>query len=217
MAIVNAAGSQFAYGATFGTTVTATAFTNATSAVITAAGHGIVVGDFVEILDSPWQRLTGRVFRASAVATNDVTLEGCDTSSTTLFPASGGVGTTYRRIITWTNITQVVRDIEISGGDLKTADITGIADVVEKAIPTFRSPPTLGLPFFADASMSWLAALRTATVDNSIKSFRMITPAGNRVVLSGYASIVDFQNVTDSIWRGRLDVLGIAPVTAYAT
>ena len=44
--------------------------------------HGVVVGDFVE-LTSGWDLANGRVFRVSAVATNDITFESINTSSTT--------------------------------------------------------------------------------------------------------------------------------------
>lgn len=217
MSVINSAGSQIHYATAFGTTVTATAFTNASSAVITAVGHGITVGDFVQIITSPWQRLEGRVFRASVVATNDVTLEGCDTTNTTLFPAAGGIGTTYRRITTWTAMTQIARDIEIGGGDLKKADITFLSDVIEKQQPTFRAPPTLGLPFFFDPSLSWLSGIRTLSDTQASGIFRLTAPSGAKILVNGFVSLNEIPQNRDGVFQARVDVDGIALPTTYAT
>lgn len=86
MAIIIATGTGVDIASTYGASVNMTAITNATEAVATlAAGHGVVVGDFLEVT-SGWQRLTGRIVRVKTVATNDVTLESINTSSTSLFP-----------------------------------------------------------------------------------------------------------------------------------
>ena len=93
MAITLATGTQVAIASTYGTASNVTAATNAAECVLTvAAGHGIVVGDFVEFT-SGWDLATGRIFRVKTVATNDVTLEGFNTTSTTNFPAGTGTGT----------------------------------------------------------------------------------------------------------------------------
>src|SRR5688572_11152068 len=103
MSVVNAAGSVFAIASTYGSTVAITAASNASACVLTAASHGASVNDYVEIVSSGWGRMEKRVFRVSVVASNDITLEGFDTSSTTLFPAGQGTGT-VRRISAWTNL-----------------------------------------------------------------------------------------------------------------
>lgn len=217
MAVINAAGSQFYLAGTFGSSVSGTTFTNAANAVITAAGHGCSVGDFIEILSSPWQRLEGRVFRISNIATNDLTLEGCDTSNTSLFPAAGGVGTTFRRVITWVTLTQISRDIEWTGGDLKTTDRTFISDVLEKEMPTYRGATSLGLPYFFDASLSWLTTARGFSDASATSILRMVTPNGQRAVQNGYIILNEVPTIRDNALVARLDCKGIALPTIYAT
>src|SRR5574337_1437474 len=135
MAIIKTVGTSFAIGATYGTQFTVTAISNATAAVATlSASHGVTVGDIIE-LTSGWDLANLRVFRVSALATNDATLEGFDTSDTSKFPAGGGVGT-GREVSTWTNITQVTPEFAISGGDQNFADTTTIANLVRQQIPT---------------------------------------------------------------------------------
>ena len=114
--IVN--GSVPSIAATFRSTATITGISNAAAAVASlGAGHGTVVGDFVEIVSSGWSRLVGRVFRVSNVATNDVTLEGCDTTSTATFPAGQGAGT-LRAVLTW-----VQKAMDWSSSTLKATSI----------------------------------------------------------------------------------------------
>ena len=83
MAITISTGTVAAIASTYGSAVNMTAITNASEAVATlAAAHGVVVGDFLEVT-SGWGRLDKRIVRAKTVATNDVTFEGINTTSTT--------------------------------------------------------------------------------------------------------------------------------------
>ena len=164
-----------------------TAATNATETVVTlAAGHGVVVGDFLEIT-SGWDLLTGRIVRAKAVSTNDVTLEGINTSSTTNYPAGTGTGT-IRRITAWTTISQV-QSFSTAGGDLNFADITTITDKTQKQIPTTRSAQTFNLTIFDDASTAGQIAVQAASDASTPAAFRIVFPNASRMVINGYWSI----------------------------
>ncbi|MBX9736527.1 MAG: phage tail protein, partial [Phycisphaerales bacterium] len=173
MANIIITGSQFAFASTYGTATNVTAATNVANAVLTlAAGHGTVVGDFLEVLASGWGRAEGRVFRASNVSTNDVTFEGLDTTDTNLFPAGGAVGSTVRRITAWTGLTQVGREIDISGNELETADATYVTDLQRKSVPIFRSPVNVTLPIFFDPSLPWVSAARAVSNANAVRALR---------------------------------------------
>ena len=151
-----------AIGATFGTSTNITAITNAASAVATfAAGHGIVVGDYVEITASGWPLLANRVFRASAVSTNDVTLLGADTSSTTLYPAGAGAGSTGRRIITWVAIQQVNADgLTVDGGEQQFEVGQYIDASLQFRFPTLKTPINAEMIVDDDQSMThWSTVL----------------------------------------------------------
>jgi hypothetical protein len=218
MANIIATGAQFAFATTYGAAVNVTAATNAANAVLTlAAGHGTVVGDFVEIASSGWGRAEGRVFRASVVSTNDVTFEGLDTTDTSLFPAGGAVGSSVRRITAWTSITQVGREIQITGNELETGDATYISDLVRKNVVLFRAPTNVTLPIFFDPSLSWVPAARTATNANAIRAMRAIWPGGARTIFNGYVSYSDAPTIQDGTLRTTFELLGQSVPTTYAT
>lgn len=218
MANIIATGAQFSFASGYGTAATATAFTNAANAVATLnTGHGLLVGDFAEITTSGWGRAEGRVFRVSAVSGNDVTFEGLDTTDTNLFPAAGGVGTTVREISAWTSITQVGREIQITGNELETGDATYITDLVRKNVVLFRAPTNVTLPIFFDPSLAWVAAARAATNANAIRAMRAIWPGGARTIFNGYVSYSDAPTVQDGTLRTTFELLGQSIPTTYAT
>ena len=192
MAITLATGSIFAIAKTYGTSVNMTAVTNSatatTEAVATlAAGHAVVVGDYLE-MTSGWGRLDKRVVRAKVVATNDITLEGVITYDTAKFPAGTGIGS-IRRITAWSNLSQV-KDVSSGGGDQQYADITCIDDVVERKIPTIRSAVTTDLTVFDDPTLSWYADVTTASDSATPYGLRIITPNGARLVSNAYWSLM---------------------------
>ena len=155
MTITLSTGTIIAIAKTYGSAVTMSALSNAAEAVATlAVGHGCVVGDYLEVT-SGWGRLNGRIVRVKTVATNDITFEGINTVSTTVYPAGTGTGT-IRRITVWTNLSQI-QEIGSSGGDLQYADITAIDDVVAQHMPTIRSPVTMNLKTFDDPTLAWAA------------------------------------------------------------
>jgi hypothetical protein len=187
MSITLATGTQVGIASTYGASVVMSAITNASSAVATlAGGHGVVVGDFLEVT-SGWDLLTARIVRVSVVATNDVTFEGIDSSSTTNYPAGTGTGT-IRRITAWTAITQI-QGIDTGGGDLNFADITTIVDRIQKQIPTTRSPIQLTFTTFDDPTLGWYSVARTASESSIATGIRIIFPNSTRLVANGYYSL----------------------------
>lgn len=216
MSITKTTGTQFAIGTTYGTQFTITAITNASPAVATlSASHGVTVGDFIEIT-SGWDLANKRVFRASAVATNDVTLEGFNTTDTNLFPTGSGIGT-GREITAWTSITQVTPDFSPSGGDQNYANITTVADQIQKQIPTDRNPFAVSIPLFFDPAASWFSSVQTASASGSLYAFRMIFPNSSRLVASAYWSLRGIPTNQDSTLRDQIDLTFAALPTVYAT
>ena len=185
MAISVSTGAVVAIASTYAAAVNMTAITNAANAVATlAAGHGTVVGDILEIATSGWGRIQGRLFRVSAVATNDVTLEGLNTTSTTAYPAGLGTGT-VRRITAWTTLSQI-QSITSSGGDLQFADITSIADTVQKQIPTIRGAVNVAITYFDDETLSWVSAVNAANDARTPYAVRFNFPNGAKTVANAY-------------------------------
>jgi len=76
MALSLPTGTKVSIGSAVGTSYAFTAATNATETVLTvAAGHGLVVGDYI-VVRSSWSLLDYRIARVKTVVTNSVTLEG---------------------------------------------------------------------------------------------------------------------------------------------
>lgn len=216
MAITLATGTLVAIASTYGSSVNMTAITNASSAVATlAGGHSVVVGDFLEVT-SGWDRLNARIVRVSAVSTNDITFEGIDTSSTSLYPAGTGTGS-IRRITAWTNLSQITSDINVSGGEQQFADITTLTDRTQKRIPTVRGAVSVTLPFFDDPSLSWYGTVRTASDTATATAVRMIFPNNSRLVANAYWSLQTVPTIEDSTLRASISLSFAADPTRYAT
>lgn len=185
MAIYKSQGLQLAIASTFGATKTMSAVSNASEAVATLeASHGVIVNDIIEVT-SGWTRLDGRVVRAGAVATNDVTLEDVDTSSTSNYPAAEGAGT-IREITAWTSLSQVRRDITSGGGGFEQDDITFITDTRQRNRPGLAQPSTLDLTAFFDPSLSWVSVVRTAARGGTRTPFRMTLSGSQKIYGNAY-------------------------------
>ena len=194
MAITIATGTVVAIAQTYGSSFNITAITNANPAVATlAVGHGTVVGDFIEIT-SGWEALDRRVVRVSAVATNDVTLEGVNTTNTTTFPAGGGTGS-VRRITAWANLSQI-QSIDTSGGDQNFTDATSISNFQQVQIPTTRSPITTSFTIYSDPALSWYTQVNAADVARTPFAVRMVFPDGKRLAGNAFWSISPVPQIT---------------------
>ncbi|MFO0270905.1 MAG: phage tail tube protein [Gemmatimonadota bacterium] len=173
--IVN--GSVPSIAATFRATATITAITNGANAVATlGAGHGTVVGDFVEIVSSGWSRLVGRVFRVSAVSTNDVTLEGCDTTSTATFPAGQGAGT-LRAVLSWTDLQQI-NELNITGGEQQFQEGQYIDNPLQFRFPTNQTPIDVSFNVDDDQAMTFWTQVRAAAASLANRPIRIRDATG---------------------------------------
>lgn len=213
MAITLAVGTSVAIASAYAANKNVTAITNAASMVATfEASHGVVLGDFVEFT-SGWDRLNQRVLKAGNVSTNDITF-AVDTSSTSRYPAGSGTGTA-REISTWTNIGQITKDIQVGGGEQRYADITTLADVIDKQIPTRRSPITVTLPLFFDNSLGYVATVRTASDTAAVTAVRFTYPNGTVLVANAYWSYQEVPTIQDDTLRGSIDLTFAALPAVY--
>lgn len=216
MSVTKTAGTQFAIGSTYGTGFTVTAITNANPAVATlSASHGVIVGDFIE-LTSGWDLANGRIFRISAVATNDVTLEGFNASDTTKYPAGTGTGT-GREVTAWTTLSQISPDFSVQGGDQNFADTTFVSNLIRTQIPTDRNSITCTLPIFYDPTLAWFSTVRTAAEASTPYAFRMIFPNNSRLVVGAYWSLRGVPTNQDGTLRDAIDLSFIGSPTVYST
>lgn len=184
MSLVVADGSLLSIASTYGTSVVMSAITNATEAVATlGAGHGVVVGDFLQV-NSAWPDLDGKILRAKIVAANDVTLEGFNTVDVSKFPAAGGAGTILR-ITAWTNIGQIL-SIGKEGGGQNYYDYQFMNELQSRRIPTTKEPLVLAFKMADDIALAQQGILRTAENSGIPKAVRLIFRNGSRTVANGY-------------------------------
>ena len=181
-------GTNISIAKTYGPSVAMTGITNSVDAVTPAvatlaAGHSVVVGDYIEIT-SGWDLLNNRIARVSNVATNAVTLEGVITFGTSKYPAGTGNGS-IRRITAWSQLSQL-KDMSASGGDQQFADITSISDRTTKQVPTVRSAVTTNITVFDDPNLSWYADVTTASDSSTPYGLLMIFPNNSRLVANAY-------------------------------
>lgn len=184
---------KFSIAKTYGASVVMSALTNATEAVATlAAGHSVVVGDFLEIT-SGWGLLNGRIVRVSAVNTNNVTLEGVNTSSTAKYPAGAGIGS-IRRITAWDQLSQI-KNVSGAGGEQQFADATSLDDDIEVKIPTIKSAKTMTLEFFDDPLLPWYSTVQAAS-DAVVPTGVLISPPNNsKIVANAYWGLMKEPNI----------------------
>lgn len=156
-------GTRFYIATAFASSLTTSSATNAAECVLgMTSTTGLAVGDYVEVT-SGWGRLNRRVFRLKAVSANtSVTLEGADTSSTSLFTAGSGAGS-VRKVTTWQEIDQVTA-ITSSGGGSKKVDYEYVASDVSYSINNGFEATSYTMTLDSDSiSTPGYIALRTLT------------------------------------------------------
>lgn len=176
------------------------AITNASPAVMTlSSGHGLVNADFVEV-NSNWDLLNGRIARITGSATTAASLEGIDTSSTTLYPAGGGVGN-VRRITGWTPI-PLLADPTLNGGEQQFVDVPELAKQRTGKLPGEVSAIDLSMPVYYEAlpsaGVARVIAVQAAGLPVAI---RITHPSGDVIVANGYWSIRRFPSISRTAAR----------------
>ena len=175
-----------------------TAVSNADPAVATlAAAHGIEQGDVIE-LTSGWSRLGGKVVRAGAVSTNDVNLDGINTSDEAKYPAGSGVGS-VREVSGWTQISQIL-EFAAQGGEQQFATFSFLEDSFERQIPTNKSAASISLSIGDDQTLPWYDVLVAADEDRQPRALRIALPSGAVIYYNVYVSI----NKTPSLSQGEV-------------
>lgn len=214
MSVVLSQGTQLAIASAYGASKAMSAITNAVEAVATLeAAHGIIVGDIFEVT-SGWDRLSGRVVRAKTVATNDVTLELVDTSSTTYYPAASGVGT-IREVTTFTQITQI-DNVSASQPSVNFVDVTTLSDQTTKRIPSLDNFPDLTASVLYDPNLSWVPIVLAASLSNSIVAVRLTLANGSKVYANGYIKMSSFPQIsTGQAVKNSITLTFNSAATAY--
>lgn len=194
MAVSLPNGALVAIASGYGTSKTMSAVSNAAEAVSTLeASHGVVEGDFIEVT-SGWSRLDSKIVRAGTVSTNDVNLEGINTTSTSVYPAGGGTGS-VREITGWTQLSQILESSS-TGGEQQFLDYQFLEADAAKRIPTFKAPAGLTFRVADDPTLAGYVLAKTANDDREPRAVRVTLPNGAILLYNAYISLAPSPSLT---------------------
>ena len=89
--------------------------------------------------------------------------------------------------------------------------------MIQKQVPTTRSPVSVTLPFFFDPSLSWYSGVVTLSDTTALAGFRASFPNGSKLVANSYWSIRKVPTVEDSTLRSEVVLAFSADPIVYAT
>lgn len=209
-------GSTFFIASTIAAAKTVTAISNAAEAVVSCTGHGFSNGDPV-IIYSGWGRINKRAFRVKAAATDSFTLEGCDTTNTNFFPATGGAGT-VQKITAFTQITSVMNP-QTSGGDPKTSTYKFVESDVEYSINDGFTATSYTLELDADSiGGAGYTALKSLTEVQTDTVLKIVTRSGSPSFVPCTVALNEALNMQDGqINRVKVAFNGNNRLTRYAS
>ncbi|SEL12037.1 Phage tail tube protein, TTP [Roseateles sp. YR242] len=194
MAVSLPNGTTFAMASGYGTAIVMSDVSNATEAVATlAAGHGLVVGDYAEVT-SGWSRLTGRIMKVKAVATNQVTFAKLNTSNVNSYPATLGAGT-VRKITGWTPIQQITNTSK-DGGEQQFVTFQFLEADSEGRIPTVKSASGMTIQIADDPDLPGFALLQLANDDRQPRALKAALPNTKEILYNGYVGFDDNPSMT---------------------
>jgi hypothetical protein len=178
-------GGTFEHAATYAAALPFSAITNATSAICTVVGATLVVGDIV-LVTSGWTALNNKVVRVSAATATAITLEGVDTTSTTIYPAGSGVGS-LKKIMTWVQIPQIT-DVAFSGGDQNYQDVVFLEDAQGRQIPTDKAAASMVLTVADDPTLAYVPIVQAADIAQTVQAARLNLPGTDKLYYGAYTS-----------------------------
>lgn len=187
-------GTVLSIASGYATSKNMTAISNATEAVATLeASHGLVIGDYVEVT-SGWSRLTGRIMKVKAVATNDVTFTKMNTSNVASYPAGAGVGS-VRKISGFTPIQQITNTSK-DGGEQQFATYQFLEADTEGRLPTIKSASGMTIQIADDPDLPGFPLLQTANDDRAPRAIKGVLPNTKEILYNGYVSFDDNPSLT---------------------
>lgn len=216
MAVSLPNGSIVAIASGYGASKAMTAISNATEAVATLeASHGVVENDYLEVT-SGWSRLNARIVRADSVATNDVTFEDINTSSTTRYPAGSGTGS-VREISGWTQLAQIIGSTS-EGGEQQFVNYQLLEADAEVRIPTTKSPAGITFTVADDPTLAGYIIAQTANDDRLPRAIRITLSNGAILLYNAYVSLSPIPSLTvNEVMSSQVTLSLLAEPTRYAS
>lgn len=136
---------------------------------------------------SGWARLTDRIVRVDDSTSGTFELEGIDTSSTSLFPTGGGVGT-CREITGWTQLAQIL-DSTSEGGEQQYWTGQFLESDREIRIPTTKSAAGINFQIADDPSLPGYQLAKVANDDREPRAVMITLSNGQKLLYKAYISL----------------------------
>lgn len=187
-------GTIFSLATAFASAKTVTIVTNASSAVVTAVGHGYSNGDAVRFPTSGWGRLANRVFEIAGVTTDTFTIP-LDTTDTSVFPAAAGIGS-VQKISTFVQLTKLMNPAT-SGGDAKQVTYKFVDSDVEYSINDGFTATSYSLELDDDTTTAGYIAAKALTDVQTDTVLKMLLRSGSRVYIPGKVALNDVPVLQD--------------------
>lgn len=194
---------------------TVSGISNANPGVASCVGNGYANGDFVEVT-SGWSRLTEKVVRVSAAATDAFDLEGIDTTLTSIYPGGGGGGS-VRRISGWTQLAQILTTAT-DGGDQQFLTYQFLEGDSQKRIPTFKNAAGLTLSVADDPTQPGYQLASAANDDRLPRAVKVTLPNGSVILYNAYVSLDKTPSMTvNEIMACQVTLSFLAEVVRYTS
>lgn len=174
-------GTIFSITTTLATATVTTTISNANPGVATSTAHGYTAGDIL-MLSAVSGKLDKRIVRVSAPVTNSFSLEGINTTSTSLYPSGFGVGSA-QEASGFTPISQVT-DVTSAGGEQQFYNWVYLEDGRQRQRPTFKNARSITLVMDYDPSLAWHDALLTADQLGTEAVLLASLPSGAKIYYS---------------------------------
>jgi len=208
-------GSTVFLGSSVGSALTVTAATNANPCVMTSTAHGLSNGDYV-IVTSGWSRLNNKLLRVANVTANTFELEGYDTSSTSIYPASSGTGS-VKEVTAFTQITQILGS-NSEGGQQQFLEYQFLESDAKTKIPTSKTAGGWTLQVGDDPTLAGYIALSAANDDRVARAIRINLANGSKLCYYGYCSLNKTPTLTvDQLMACEATVSFLNEAVRYAT
>lgn len=214
MAVSVPNGALVAIASGYGSAVTVTDISNASEAVVTAT-NTFATGDLVEVT-SGWSRLTNKILRVKSATSTTFVLEGYDTSSTSIYPAGGGVGS-VRKISGTTQLSQILSSTT-DGGVQQFVDYQFLESEMQKRIPTIKSAAGLTFEVADDATQPGYILASTANDDRLPRAVTVTLPSGSKILYNAYISLNRTPSLTvNAIMSCQVTLSLLAEPVRYAS
>lgn len=187
---------------------------NATEAVVNATAHSLTTGDDI-LLSSGWGRLNLRAFKVTVLTPDTFRLNGEDTTNVDFFPSGSGGGS-FRKVTTYTQVTQVLT-INPSGGDAKNVTYKYMESDVEYSINDGFTATSVTMELDADANTTaGYLACRALTAVQSATVMKTVMRNGGVILRPGTVALNEDVMMADGqINKVRLAMNGTGKISRY--